>query len=72
MESLVVPAISVTMFLLSSKSALVSVDFPTFGLPAMVILGKPSKGSLYSVVGKSATKSSNNSPVPEPVAEESV
>ena len=68
--SRVVPAISVTIFLLSSSKALVRVDFPTLGLPAIVILGNPSKGSLYSVVGKSATRSSNNSPVPEPVAEE--
>ena len=72
MLSRVVPATLVTMFLSLSKRAFVRVDFPTFGRPAMVIFGNPSKGSLYSVEGKSATISSNKSPVPEPVAEEIV
>ena len=40
MESLVVPDISVTIFLSSPKIALVNDDFPTLGLPRIDILGK--------------------------------
>ena len=63
MESLVVPDISVTIFLSSPKIALVNDDFPTLGLPRIDILGKLTWDSLSSLLILLETKSSN-SPVP--------
>ena len=64
-ESLVVPGISVTMFLFSPINALIKEDFPAFGLPTTANLGTSSIISFSSL--NSFTTSSSNSPVPKPL-----
>ena len=66
--SLVVPAMSVTMYLSSPMSALIKEDFPAFGRPTTANLGKVFSVSPCS--GKTLTNSSSNSPVPLPLIAE--
>ena len=69
MESLVVPAISVTMVRSSPIKALTREDFPAFGRPTTDIRGKFSNSSDLSLSGlKWLNKRSKKSPVPEPFA----
>ena len=44
-ESRVVPAISVTMFLSFPINALINEDFPAFGLPTTAMRGKSNRSS---------------------------
>ena len=67
-ESLVVPAISVTIFCSLPISAFIKEDLPTFGLPITANLGIPKSSSGLSST-KCFTNSSNNSPVPLPLME---
>ena len=64
MESLVVPATGVTMFLSDSRSLLAMELLPTLGLP-ITATEMPSKGS-GSPSGKSLTISSRRSATPRP------
>ena len=64
-ESLVVPAISVTIYLSSPIKALINDDLPAFGLPTTANLGKSFTSSESSE--KFSTSASNKSPVPEPL-----
>ena len=64
-ESLVVPGISVTMFLFSPINALIKEDFPAFGLPTTANLGRSSEISSFSL--NKPTISSSSSPVPKPL-----
>ena len=68
-ESLVVPDISVTIFLSSPKIAFINDDLPTFGLPSIEILGKLSSW-LFILSSNFSTMRSSNSPVPDPLIEE--
>ena len=67
-ESLVVPAISVTIFCSFPISLLIIEDFPTFGLPITANFGAISTSILISS-SKCLTKASNSSPVPDPLIE---
>ena len=69
MESLVVPDILVTIFLSSPKMAFINDDFPTFGLPSIEILGKLSS-LLFTLSSNLLIIKSSNSPVPDPLIEE--
>ena len=66
-ESLVVPAISVTMYLSSPISALINEDLPALGRPTTANLGNSSSSSSSSTSGKASTSASNKSPVPLPL-----
>ena len=68
-ESLVVPEISVTIFLSSPKIAFTKDDLPTFGLPRIDILGKLISFVLVLTSSLLTTKSSS-SPVPDPLIED--
>ena len=70
-ESLVVPATGVTMFLSSPSNAFVSEDLPTFGLPTIAICGIAGLSSSCSgSSGSSSRTLSSKSPVPAPLADE--
>ena len=72
-ESLVVPAISVTIFLSSPIRALIKDDFPAFGLQTTAKRGNSSfSKSIASGSGILATMASKISPVPLPFIEEIV
>ena len=64
-ESLVVPGMSVTIFLFSPINALINEDFPALGLPITANFGRSSERSISSE--KSLTTSSSKSPVPNPL-----
>ena len=70
MESLVVPAILVTMFLSSPIKAFNKEDFPTLGLPTIANLGIPSSSSSSGISFRLLITSSKSSPVPLPLMEE--
>ena len=70
-ESRVVPAISVTIFLSTPINAFMNEDFPALGLPTTANLGSSSISSSSSS-GMFLTISSNKSPVPLPLIEEMV
>ena len=63
--SLVVPAISVTIYLSLPIKAFINEDLPALGLPTTANRGRFSSTSFSS--GKCFTNSSNNSPVPLPL-----
>ncbi len=72
-ESLVVPAILVTIFLSSPIKALIKDDFPAFGLPTTAKRGSSSfSKSTSSGSGILATIASKISPVPLPFIEDMV
>ena len=62
--SLVVPAISETISLLSPRSLFIRDDFPTLGLPTTAILGVSSSSSASPPAGSTAVTSSRRSPSP--------
>ena len=62
--SLVVPAISLTMFLLSPNILLINDDFPTFGFPITATFIGSSSPSISSFSGKCSYIASNTSPIP--------
>ena len=66
MLSLVVPAISVTIYRFSPIKALMNEDLPALGLPTTANLGRLSS-TLPSSLGNFFTNSSNSSPVPLPL-----
>ena len=68
-ESLVVPDISVTIFLSSLSIELMNEDFPTLGLPSIDILGRFSV-IWFSKLSNFVTTLSKSSPVPDPLIEE--
>ena len=65
MLSLVVPAISVTIYLSSPIRELIKDDFPALGLPTTANLGS-SSSTILLLFGNFFTNSSNSSPVPLP------
>ncbi len=66
MESLVVPAISVTILRSSPIKALIKDDLPTLGRPTTAILGVSSSKISNCSFLNLETKKSNKSPVPLP------
>ena len=67
--SLVVPGISVTIYLVSPINELIYDDLPAFGLPTTANLGRFCWFSFW-IVGNLITTSSSKSPVPEPLIAE--
>ena len=71
--SLVVPAMSVTIFLSMPIKAFIKDDFPALGLPTTANLGNSSCSvSISSGSGIFSTMASNSSPVPLPLIDEMV
>jgi hypothetical protein len=70
MESRVVPATGVTMFLSSPIKALAREDLPTFGFPTIVKRGKSFLSSSLLLAGTKSVILSRRSPVPLPLADE--
>ncbi len=72
-ESRVVPAMLVTIFLSSPIKAFIKDDFPALGLPTTANLGNSSfSKSTSSGAGMISANASSNSPVPLPLIDEMV